>query len=758
MQISTFNCRSIKSNVHCVRELCAKSDIICLQETWLPVQELNYLSHVDDNFSFYGTSPVDLSLQLLVGRPYGGVAFLYRKTLAASITRVPTSDDRLICVDINTNATTLRIINCYLPYDNSENDVEYVDYLAKIHCLMNDHPDNNVLTIGDFNAHPQSRFGNELLNFCNDYNYVVGDVNVLPDDTYTWVSDASGHTRWLDHVICPVSLLPRLQNLHIDHDLIGSDHRALCLSLATAQPPPTVESIPSNRLNHVVRDTDKYYTNTEKDLKNIVLPVASLTCRDISCCDGHHVNEIQTYYNDIIRVLLSSGETSRAPQHYVEVPGWNDLVSECHREARACYIQWRNHGKPRAGTVYWEMTQSRIDFKRALKNCKRQREEIIDNNIASNLHGDSKKFWKEINKKKNDKIKLSDNIGDAHGSNAICDVWKSHYSHMFNDDTHPSINPILRTVDGRTESVTVHDVNKAIKAINTSSSPGHDGITPGHLIHAHPLIGILLSLFFTCCFNHSFLPEALMKVVIFPLVKDKHGDICNISNYRPISLSTVSSKILEAVILDRCSVFLGTSDNQFAYKQSHGTDMAIALLKNVTQEYTNRNTPLYSCFMDMSKAFDKVCHAYLFDIMLKRGVPSHVISLLQKWYSSQKMTVRWGDALSGEFTVSCGVKQGSLLSPHLFNLYLDELSYKINKCKIGCVINDRIVNHLIYADDIVVFSPSMSGLQCLVDVCSDYISAMKMTINTVKTKCILHCNRRQNTCPLSSITINNINL
>ena len=90
----------------------------------------------------------------------------------------------------------------------------------------------------------------------------------------------------------------------------------------------------------------------------------------------------------------------------------------------------------------------------------------------------------------------------------------------------------------------------------------------------------------------------------------------------------------------------------------------------------------------MSKAFDKVCHAYLFDILLKRGVPIYVINLLQKWYSRQKMAVRWGDALSGEFTVSCGVKQGSLLSPHLFNLYLDELSCKLNKCKIGCAVAD----------------------------------------------------------------------
>ena len=67
MRIKTYNCRSVRANVHCVRELCAESDIICLQEHWLPVQELNFLGTIDNDFAFYGTSPVNLSLQLLNG-------------------------------------------------------------------------------------------------------------------------------------------------------------------------------------------------------------------------------------------------------------------------------------------------------------------------------------------------------------------------------------------------------------------------------------------------------------------------------------------------------------------------------------------------------------------------------------------------------------------------------------------------------------------------------------------------------------------
>jgi len=60
------------------------------------------------------------------------------------------------------------------------------------------------------------------------------------------------------------------------------------------------------------------------------------------------------------------------------------------------------------------------------------------------------------------------------------------------------------------------------------------------------------------------------------------------------------------------------------------------------------------------------------------------------------------------------------LSPILFNLYMDELSERLNGCKTGCTNGTKLVNHIMYADDLVVFSPSSAGLQHLLNVCSDY--------------------------------------
>merc|ERR1712082_360263 len=104
--------------------------------------------------------------------------------------------------------------------------------------------------------------------------------------------------------------------------------------------------------------------------------------------------------------------------------------------------------------------------------------------------------------------------------------------------------------------------------------------------------------------------------------------------------------------------------------------------------------------------FDRVNHSVLFQKLAKRGIPGYILRLLMYWYQKQKMCVKWGNLISEHFSISNGVRQGSVISPHLFNIYVDDLSSQLNKLKIGCAMGGLIINHLLYADDIVLISPS----------------------------------------------------
>ncbi len=91
-------------------------------------------------------------------------------------------------------------------------------------------------------------------------------------------------------------------------------------------------------------------------------------------------------------------------------------------------------------------------------------------------------------------------------------------------------------------------------------------------------------------------------------------------------------------------------------------------------------------------------------------MPEYIVRI-HPVYAHQLMRVKWGNKVSAPFGVSNGVRRGGILSQILFNVYMDELSECLNVCKIDCMIGNTLVNHIMYADDLVVFSPSSAGLQ-----------------------------------------------
>ncbi len=212
----------------------------------------------------------------------------------------------------------------------------------------------------------------------------------------------------------------------------------------------------------------------------------------------------------------------------------------------------------------------------------------------------------------------------------------------------------------------------------------------------------------------------MIAVLLVPVIKDKTGKISSKDNYRPIALASIMSKVLERILLDRLGFYILTNYNQFGFKQKHGTDMCIYAFKEIVSKYHSLNSTMFVCFLDASKAFEGVHHAKLFHKLSLRGVPRYLIRILVFLYARQTMMVRWGDVMSDPFHVTNGIRQGSILSPILFNVYMDELPNRLNGCKTGCLIGEQLINHLMYADDLVIFCPYSTGLQQMLKICSEY--------------------------------------
>ena len=102
---------------------------------------------------------------------------------------------------------------------------------------------------------------------------------------------------------------------------------------------------------------------------------------------------------------------------------------------------------------------------------------------------------------------------------------------------------------------------------------------------------------------------------------------------------------------------------------------------------------------------------------------------------TQAFTVRWGGVQTTSFKVTNGVRQGGILSPRLFAIYVEKLSEQLESSKVGCHINKQCMNHLFYADDAVLLAPTVDALQKLIDVCQDFARKGGMVYNFEKSEC-----------------------
>ena len=165
--------------------------------------------------------------------------------------------------------------------------------------------------------------------------------------------------------------------------------------------------------------------------------------------------------------------------------------------------------------------------------------------------------------------------------------------------------------------------------------------------------------------------------------------------------------------------------------------------------------------MDMKKAFDVVKHGTLFRKLLERGVPPVFLRLLLVMYMSQSAKVRWEGDESDTFRIKNGVKQGAVLSAILFCVYINDLIKEMRKNRDGCWMNNEYVGIIVYADDIALLSPSIDGLQNMIETCSRYAAKHNLRFSTnenpnkSKTKCVAFQQKKKD---LPNLKLNNKDL
>ena len=244
-------------------------------------------------------------------------------------------------------------------------------------------------------------------------------------------------------------------------------------------------------------------------------------------------------------------------------------------------------------------------------------------------------------------------------------------------------------------------------------------------------------------------PREWLNGYIIPIYKK--GDRTNPSNYRGITITSCLGKLFNMVLNERLSKFFEKhkiiSPYQIGFKKKHRTSDHMFILNTLVNKYTGAGKKLFTCFVDMQKAFDTVNRRKLLQKLKQTGIGTLMYNLIHNMYltSKARLSVKTGNTMTNSFNSEIGVYQGDVLSPLLFNLYVNGIVQCFNETCESPKLDSTPVNCLLYADDIVIISTSQEGLQNSMNKLNMYCKSWDLKVNTEKTKAMVFSKRKEKT-------------
>lgn len=760
-KVVTYNLHGFNQGKIMLKELCDRFDIITVQEHWLCGYDLDKLVNFHDQFSCLAWSAMTDKVEggILNGRPYGGIGLLIRKSLNVTVSQIQVhhSCRSVVCLLTFSNGFKLLLITVYFPCNYSSKDYVSVllECLGFIEQCIDSCKCDGVMLLGDlnFDCVPVScRSGFQHFKaFANDKKLVCCGELGFDKNPYTYFQESSGNHSVIDHVFVDTSLAKRIGGYGIFDACINlSDHWPVVCTL-------TFDGYLCGSVKHCDNKSNKsrqagtfrwdkgnisgYYSMSYELLQCVNIPESSMNakCDTFKCT---HWNDIISYYCAIVDALKIAAE-SNIPfvygnfyKHY-----WSQELDDLKRASIDAHQLWLSNGKPNCGLIKDMQRDAKYKYKLALRHAQRSEEFLVDDELSQLfLRKDVNKFWHKWQNKFSRSASVNSINGMSNDSD-IASLFKDVFNDVYFDSYRDSpmyvnclsrLQSLITADDCDCDVFDITDVENSLSRLKNGKASGLDGLTKEHISYAHPAIICHLKILFNLIYMHGFVPDDFGKGVTVPVPKDKSGDLASVSNYRPITISPVISKVFEYCLLNKFADSLQFSELQFGFRHNSSCSHAIFLLKEVVDYFVSHGSNVFMASLDARKAFDRVNHVKLFGVLLDKGVPARLVRIICDWYGKTVYMVKWHNRLSEVCAVKSGIRQGGILSPVLFNMYYDVIVQELSLHGYGCHMGGIFVGCIAYADDLILLSASLWDLQNMLNVCYEMGSCLDIVFNSAK--------------------------
>lgn len=697
-------------------------DIVALNETRLtPRMKLNF-----PGYAIYR--------QDKHSRDFGqGVALLVKLDIEHSLVPTPlTSNLEAIGIKLNIQNCNYTIFSVYQS-PNLSLETSDIDALLK--------SDNCVLLMGDFNAKHENWSpgiknprGDKLFNHMINHDFVIYAPS---ESTLVHYQDYKPSTPDLViasniHNICDVRAIPALSSNHLPvfFRLLGYFERKIFRRYDYARSDWVKYRDHLN--DHIFLSSRVFLSTEETDSAIETLSSSILQAREIAIPQVTIKNSTIRLSRKVKRLINARNKLRRSEQHDKNTQAKKQLRTQINFLTKNI-----RHGIKQNNDTLWneklkKVENPRSDLWRLAKSLKAN---------ASTSH---------IPPLKRDDGSITSTPGEqceelANGFQQNMYLTANWHSEELEDAVKKSCKT-LETLDSSFQVVHPSEIQRFIRGLKTRKAPGIDGMTNILIKHLPHKAVILLTKIFNACLSFAYFP-CIWKASKIIAIKKPGKDDSIPTSYRPISLLPVLGKLFEKVINAR--LVKGTSNilinEQFGFRNSHSTVQQLARVAEESANMLNLGQSTGMFLLDMEKAFDTVWHKGLIHKLLVSNLPPKLIKIIDSYLSNRNFKVYIGDLASTSRNVPAGVPQGSILGPHLFLVYLNDIP-KQNRTSLAC-----------FADDTACYTSSkdteliIDRLQLAVNTLQAYFRKWKLKLNASKTEAIIFTRKRR--IPTRTLTV-----
>ena len=676
-----------------------------------------------------------------------GVGFLINKRIKSCVLEVNAISDRIMYIRLNAKPRNISMFQVYAPTSDADDDVVQ-EWYDSLESAMDKISKKDIMIVqGDFNAKigrdayinfsgfmgafankSGNERGEEMLHFMEKHNLFACNTKFQHkrSRTITWYSPDGRSGNQIDYTLISAQWKRFIIRSRVYPGIdIGSDHRALITSIKFCY---------ANHIRKVRRPsmfTRESIEEKEADFKT------AIDCKLENVDEGSlDINAKEEYLGNIILSTANEVLEKRKFRKYPWISDHTIALTAQRHEAR------RNNQKSLRNKLNREISRSLRKDKESWIQSKCS---SIDLDIKRNH---TKQAFETINSLTKPSSSNCLQINDSNGTtlsdkNEILGRWKEYCQLLYEVKQirgPPSLeNALIPINDAVIPPPSLTEVETALNSLKNDKSPGIDGIQSDLLKIIPDSVTSAYHDLILNIWEKEIWPTRWCQSIVVPI--HKKGSKAECTNYRTISLTAHPSKVLLKILQSR---LLHYSDDfiekeQAGFKKGSSTVDQIFILNQVKEKYLEMNRQIWNVFIDFEKAFDSIDHDILWRVCAVIGLPHKYINLIKSLYLNAECFVRINSNLSDSFKPRRGVRQGCILSPLIFNMFLQHV---INESGIinddhGIRIQGLTINYLAYADDIDIMTDNRHSCMVQTQKLSSKAAEYGLDVSKLKTEVMI---------------------